>query len=177
MGIFSWLTSTVPSDSAGKGQIYMWQVQFPGHFTELPRGLGALWRGRTWLSLFGFCMCVYLQLLHTECPEQEKWRESPGGCLWQIHILSCVSHGHLIKLWEYKTQWQKPPYKWLRLFCSLSSGARRRHFLRKYLDSPGASYTPCLHGNHVLMQEGTENKVRCARWWSINWPEDVLGGL
>lgn len=173
MGIFSWLASTVPSDSAGKGQIYVWQVQFPCHFTELPRGLGALWRGRTWLSLFGFCMCVYWQLAHTECPEQEKWRVGLGGCLWQIHVLSCVTHGHVIKLWEYKTQCQKPPSKWLRLFCSLSSDAQRRHFLRKDLDSLGASYTPCLPVNHVLMQEGTESKVRCARW-SINWPDDML---
>lgn len=128
------------------------------------------------MALFVFCMRVYWQLAHTECPEQEKWREGPGGCLWQIHVLSCVTHGHVIKLWEYKTQCQKPPSKWLRLFCSLSSDAQRRHFLRKDLDSLGASYTPCLPENHVLLQEGTESKVRCARW-SINWPDDILGGL
>lgn len=132
-----------PVTQQDKGRFTCGTFSVPGRFAELPRGLGALWRGRTWLSLFDFCMCVYLQLLHTECPEQEKWRvlvdkfQSP--CLWQIHVLSHVTHGHLIKLWEYKTQRQKPPSKWLRLFCSLSSDAWRWHFLQKDLDFPGAS--------------------------------------
>lgn len=94
------------------------------------------------LCLIFVCVCTYnfcIQTAQNRRNGGSSWTNSNSPCLWQIHVLSHVTHGHLIKLWEYKTQRQKPPSKWLRLFCSLSSDAWRWHFLQKDLDFPGAS--------------------------------------